>query len=298
MESALTRRSSRLPAAAALAGIAAIFAMAARGVLSHPSSVAGRETSGVILAVTCLLIYATAAILTLRPPLVSAPHPLALGARIGLILSACAVVNMSLEHFVALGPGLSALRGVSMWALMFMLYGAAGSITWQRTASPGLSLAAALWASVLSTIATVAFGFALTVFAMPYMRHILADAFAQSAMHDSAAFVVRNTLESASSHLIIAPMLAVLFGGLGAAASALLSSLNRRTALAAAACGLCLLVIGILALWRVSILPRPERPPFVLVGLLTLGIVFGSAHPLLAALLRQTPQAPDSLSPT
>jgi hypothetical protein len=135
-------------------------------------------------------------------------------------------------------------------------------------------------------VATLIFGFALGVLFMPYMQQILAGDYAQSGMSDPRAFVIRNTLDSASTHLLLAPLLAGLFGLIGGYACSRLHSLQRSAAMVLAGLETGLLIGGLTALRIATALARPERPPFVMMGLLALGIAMACAHPVVSAIRR------------
>jgi len=114
-------------------------------------------------------------------------------------------------------------------------------------------------------------------------------------MTDGRAFVIRNMLDGASSHLLIAPAVAALAGSASVTTCVFLKPVGRRTAAALAVCALMVLVGGVTALRYASSLERSARPPFVMLGLLGLGVALTSAGPLLAAM--QGPRArPDTLS--
>jgi len=64
----------------------------------------------------------------------------------------------------------------------------------------------------------------------------------------------------------------------------LLKPVGRRTAAALAACALAVLVGGVTSLRYASSLERSARPPYVMLGLLGLGVALTSAWPLVAAM--------------
>ena len=104
---------------------------------------------------------------------------------------------------------------------------------------------------------------------MPHMQTILVGASSQNGMMDSGILVIRNTLESGALHLLLAPLLAAFFGAMGGFAYSHLTSLHHRDVLKIGAVEVFLLLTGITSLCLVSTLARPERPPFVLMGLVT-----------------------------
>lgn len=274
-------------AAATLIGIALVFMLALYGVLAYPGSARGEGASRLILLIAGLAAYAGAAAWIWRQPAGSIKNAAAQGAKFGAVLATFELVNMGIEHFVPIGPTGSAVRGVGMWALIFVVFGAAGSAEYRRSQSLLLAALASIWSALVSTVAMLIFGFALGVFFMPYMQRILAGAFSESGMSDPYAFVVRHTLDSACSHLLIAPVVAALFGTVGGYACSLLRSVRRSAAMVVGGLNIGLMIAGITALRLGSSLARPERPPFVMTGLIALGVGMACAHAVFTAIRRR-----------
>jgi hypothetical protein len=178
------------------------------------------------------------------------------------------------------------VRGVGLWALMFVIFGAAGSASFQRSGSLGLAVFSSIWSAIVGTVATLIFGFGLATWFMPFMLNIVNGAYEQSGMSDPQAFVIRNTLDSASMHLLIVPFVAGVFGLIGGFVCSRLQPLHRKSVLLIAVLEMALLLAGMAALYMVSVLARPERPPFVMSGLLALGLAMACAHPVFTAIRR------------
>ncbi len=92
---------------------------------------------------------------------------------------------------------------------------------------------------------------------------------------------MRNLFDAASSHLLIAPAVAAIAGLFGAVMSSLLRSLSRKSRVIFGCVGLMLLSAGIASIRFASSLDRAQRPPYILFGLLALGVSLASAAPLL-----------------
>ena len=269
-----------------LAGLVLVFGLMLYSILSYPGSIQGVGLNSLLLLIVGLLAYTGVVVWTWRHRETSVQTALGQGAKFGAILAGGAWVNMAIEHFAPLGPTASMIRGVGMWALMFVAFGAAGSAAYQRSQSLGLAVLSSIWSALISTVATLLFGFALGALFMPYMQQILAGAYAQSGMSDPRAFVIRNTLDSASTHLLLSPVIAALFGAIGGFACSRLRFLSQSVAIRIGGLEIGLLLAGITALHFASTLERPERPPFVMTGLLALGIAMACAHPVFTAIRR------------
>jgi len=205
-----------------------------------------------------------------------------------ILLGAVAVLNHTLEIFAALDSSVSAILGVSMWGLMFLGFGVAASATYHRLGSLRLAVVAGVWCALVSTVATLLAGYAIGVLFMPHMQHILQGAYAQSGMADPQAFVIQNTLNSGAAHVLLAPLIAVVFGFASGLAGAFLAFIHRGVAITLALLELLLVGAGLAAIRYASLLNRPDRPPYIMFGLLALGVTMATVHPVLTAIRRQT----------
>ena len=111
------------------------------------------------------------------------------------------------------------------------------------------------------------------------------SAYQQSGMHDARAFVVRNTLDAASSHLLVSPLLGAFFSGVGALITERLTRARPSTAAALGVLGVFQLALSIGLIHYAMSLTRPERPPFIMTGMLLGGVALTYAAPVATALL-------------
>ena len=263
-----------------LAGIALL----GYATLRFPASLAAGGLTKALVSVGALLAYAAASEWAKRSPSNAVQSALRSGARVGVVLGTAALIGHTLEVFAALQAPIPAILGVGMWALMFLLLGVASAETYRREASIRLGIMSSIWGAMISSVATVVFAFSVGLLFMSQMQRVLSGALAVSGMTDARAFVIRNMLDGASSHLLIAPAVAVLAGAASGLASSMLKSVRRRTAVALAMCALLVLGGGVGALRFASLLERSARPPFVMLGLLLLGAAMTSAGPVFAVI--------------
>jgi hypothetical protein len=125
-----------------------------------------------------------------------------------VVLGAAAISGHTLEVFATLHPPIPAVLGVGMWGLMFLVLGGTSAETYRREESIALGILSSVWGALISAVTTVVFAFLVGWLFMARMQHMLAGAFALSGMTDGRAFVIRNMLDGASSHLLIAPAVA------------------------------------------------------------------------------------------
>jgi len=242
----------------------------------------GRTRAGV--SAGALLLYAAPSQWIKRSPSDQIRSAFRRGISFGAVLGAAALVGHTFEVFAALVPPLPAILGVGMWGLMFLLFGLASAETYRREESIALGIAASIWAALISAVITIVFAFTVGLLFMPQMQRVLAGAFAVSGMKDERAFVIRNMLDGASTHLLIAPAVAVLAGAASGIACYVLKPIRRPTAAALALCAVLVFAGGVGALRFASSLERSARPPFVMLGLLSLGVTLTSAGPVFAAI--------------
>lgn len=270
-----------------LLGIVVIFALMLYAALHYPASLSHGGWVSFLATAGALLAYGSAAVLAQCQSSASLQIALGQGTKVGIFLGAVAVLNHVLEIFAALDSSVSAILGVSMWGLMFLVFGSAASATYHRIDSLRLAVVASVWCALVSTVATLLAGYAIAVLFMPRVQHILQVAYAQSRMTDPQAFVIQNTLNSGAAHMLLAPLMAVIFGFTSGVAGFFLASIRRGVAIALAVFALFLVVAGLAAIRHASLLNRPDRPPYIMFGLLALGITMATAHPVLVTIRRQ-----------
>jgi hypothetical protein len=273
-------------ASALLLGIGVLFALLLYAVIRYPASLSQGGQLSLLLTAGALLAYAVAALWTRRTAPDSVRSALQQGGRIGLLLGTFAVLNHTIEIFAALDATLGAIFGVSMWALLFLTFGSVASATYQRSGSLGLAISASVWCALVSTVMTLLAGYTIALLFLPHMQQILQGVYAQSGMTDPQAFVIHNTLSSGASHALLSPIIALIFGCAGGIAGMLFGSIQRPVAIALGIGELLLLTAGLSAIGFASALHRSERPPYIMFGLLALGVTMACAHPILMAIRR------------
>jgi hypothetical protein len=264
-------------------GVVLVLASIGSGVLRAPAVVGQGGLSSLVASIGLLLLYGLAALWVRTRPASPARTALGFGAALGLVLGAVEAVNLVLETFANLSGPLSAIAGAGAMGLMVLLFGAAGSGAFRRTDSLGLAVLAAVWCALIGAVITCLFGLAINLAFLPHQQRIFGDAYLRSGMHDPRAFVIRNTLESASSHLLLMPLVATVFGFVGGLASEFLRPLPRRVVLALALVGIVQLIASVAAIRFALTLERSQRPPWIMGGMLAGGLALASVHPLCSA---------------
>jgi len=134
----------------------------------------------------------------------------------GVITGALEMINVGLENTAsaaAHGPTLS----IGFMAIVFSLWGIGGA----RTVGSGNSIRAGMATAILSSgicmLLAVTAGFWIELFIAPPDPASVSmwPEYRRSGWTDARAFGLANTLDSAFTHLIIAPFVAMVCGGIG-----------------------------------------------------------------------------------
>lgn len=193
----LAVRTARYPAFFSMPG--------ALGYLTEPAAA---------LAVYAAIIFALP-FLAVRFP--DVPATLRVGAVAGLIGGTIEVASTAVESLWALPQSVvSVVTGAAMLSL-FLLFGVAGWIGSRRTRSFWLGLGAAVWSAMIAILIVVTFGFLLVNLFLPQLAHgeVSDPDYLRSGWSDVRAFAIANTFDNGFSHLLEAPVIATVVGGIG-----------------------------------------------------------------------------------
>jgi len=196
-------------------GVLLDLALIGLSLLNYPSLLRPESIFTVIFCVGLLFIYSCLGIgLPVRANS-TAMIGLRQGTTFGLIIGGVFIVDISVEYFVNLGNQASTLSTLGFMALIFLLFAVASATGTQRTGRMYVGILASLWSAMLGSIIAVFFGLAVNFLFLQRLEQILASDYATSHIQNIQTFTFWNTLDSASSHLLEAPVLAIIFGTLG-----------------------------------------------------------------------------------
>ncbi len=196
-------------------GVLLDLALVGLSLLLHPSLLEARYVSTAIFCVILLLVYGCIGV---GLPLLSdqaVTRALWQGTGFGLLMGSVFVINIAVEYFFDMNSQASTLSTLGFMALLFLLFGVASARTVMQTGQLLLGVLTSVWSAFLAILITVLFGVVVNFFFQQRLEHILASDYLRSGMSDLGTFTFFNTLDSASSHLLEAPLLAAIFGILG-----------------------------------------------------------------------------------
>ena len=199
-------------------GAVLCLALISGGLLTYRSAFVGggpeAGPSSVMLALGLLTVYVAAGGVASRATGADVTVAVGEGTRIGAVIGVVWLVSHTIEVFTDGTTSLSLL----FFGAVFLLFGVAGLVGARRTGRIGVGVLAAAWAAMTSSLILVIYGLLLAYLFMSRMATIEAPDFARSGMHDAAAFTVANTIFSAGSHLLQAPVIAAGLGMIGSLA--------------------------------------------------------------------------------
>ena len=133
----------------------------------------------------------------------------------GLLTGTFEIVNMGIENGIPFSVHSPILQIGSMLTI-FTLWGIAGGRTARALKSISAGLLAAVSSAAICMLIGVTAGFVIQFFLVPPHPAYVATwaEFKRSGWTDARAFGLANTLDSGFTHLVVAPVVAAIFGGI------------------------------------------------------------------------------------
>jgi hypothetical protein len=256
------------------------------GVLRHRESMQGSGSRLLFTDTTLLLAYGATGIIIARSRSSSDLTAAArVGAQLGAGVGLVQIANHLIEAFI---PDRSFALVVAPVFLTFALLGATGAAAWEQTRSLSSVAGSGVCCAMIGTLVTLCFAISFNLLFAARIDWQLRDAYAVSGMHGPAAFRIRNILEASSEILVRMPLLGVVLAFAGAIIHRWISRESRRRAIVAGILTPLVFAVGSWALWHANVIERVARPPFVMVGVLLVGVALCAAYPIWSSLRRGT----------
>jgi hypothetical protein len=187
----------------ALARYPAIWSEGGRSYVLYPTAAFG------------LYAVAAAVVWPARGPATSAAFGTALwwGAAGGAV----SAIHLPLEDVATFSPSFQHEVDIALFLGLFACFVVPAVIVTRQTRSMAAGVLAAVGASLIAMLITVAAGFAFNFASIAHQESVLRGAFTHSGMHDEAAFTFVNSLDAAGTHLLEGPVIAALLGAIAAA---------------------------------------------------------------------------------
>ena len=213
-------------ALAVLALIVANLAMIAIGVAKYPAFFSQPGAHIVLLeSVSVLVAYAVAAVWIGRSRGTNWDAIVRCATLFGLLGGALEALNIGIENGIPVAIHIPALP-IGFMLTIFTSWGVAGFRTARSLNSIRAGLLSAVSSAGICMLVAVAIGFVIQFFfAPPDPEYVSTWAeFKRSGWTDPRAFGLANTLDSGFTHLVIAPVVALVFGGVASFIARLRSS--------------------------------------------------------------------------
>jgi type IV secretory pathway TrbD component len=216
--------------------IALSLGLIALHVLLYPPLLAMPDGWSFVLAPVVILALYAGVVLALPAVsrISSGIDALQVGTHVGLVAAAIEALNISLESLVAMPQTVTTLATGIFMIATFALWETASFLGAYRSQRIVSGVLAALWAAMVTMLLAVTYGFALLVVAMPRLAAFEASDpdFSRSHWTDLHAFTIANTLSHGATHLIEAPIVALVIGGIGAGVGRLVAQYREAKAVA------------------------------------------------------------------
>jgi hypothetical protein len=246
-------------------GVLVIVAAVVYGLGSDPGAARQLGVPQLGLLGVVLLAYLGAGIWAWKRRGVETETSLRTGGVVGILLGVAGAASLTLEYLGNLRPPFNAIVPAGEMGIMVLLFGAAATLTLRRSRPVALALLAAVWSAVVGTSLICAYGFLL---------HL-------AVLRPRGQGSLGNIVDSATQHMVIAPIVAVVAGTVAIAAALLQRSLRPRARLALALWDVVQGAAGIGLLAFATSLVRAERPPFVMAGMLLTAAALAGAPAVL-----------------
>jgi hypothetical protein len=168
------------------------------------------ESAGLLLLYLPLVLFATRV-----APL--PPRALLQATRLGAVASALQISHLCIERFVSLNGRWNGVVALASMLSTFTVWAISGFLARRSRQSTGVSVWMSIWSAIVTMTLTVAAGLALELFLAPRPLESMRSwgEFTRSGWTDLHAFAIANTLDAASSHLFIGPIVATVVGTIG-----------------------------------------------------------------------------------
>jgi len=187
------------------------------GMLRYSLIVTEAGVLSVLTPAFILLLYGVAAIWVTDQPNQASSGALKSGTVFGLVVGLTFIITIAVENFADMSRQVSTISTLGFMLLIFLIFAFAGWHGTKQSSQLSLGILASVWSSMIGVVIALLFGFTINfLFTQRLEQNLQASAeYLRSGSHDLETFTFWNTLDSASSHLLEAPIIAVVLGTLG-----------------------------------------------------------------------------------
>jgi hypothetical protein len=196
------------------------------GMLRYPLIVNEAGVLSLLTPAFLLLLYGVVAIIVTHKPGQARSSALKSGTVFGLLVGLTFIVTISVENFVDMDGQVSTISTLGFMLLIFLIFAHAGWHGTNESSQLSLGIFTSLWSAMIGVVIALLFGFTQRL-----EQNLQASAeYLRSSSHDLETFTFWNTLDSASSHLLEAPIIAVILGTMGSLIRLGFNKLQKKSA--------------------------------------------------------------------
>lgn len=201
------------------------------GIFHYPLIVREAGLLSLLAPVFMLLLYGVVAIRVTHEPGEARRSALKSGTIFGLLVGLTFIVTISVENFVDMKRQVSTASTLGFMLLIFLIFASAGWHGTHESRHLSLGIFTSVWSAMIGVVIALLFGFAINfLFTQRLEQNLQASAeYLRSGSRDLETFTFWNTLDSAFSHLLEAPIIAVVFGTLGSLSSLGFSQFQKKS---------------------------------------------------------------------
>ena len=202
------------------------------GMLRYPLIVNEAGVLSLLTPAFLLLLYGVVAIIVTHKPGQARSNALKSGTVFGLLVGLTFIVTISVENFVDMDRQVSTISTLGFMLLIFLIFAYAGWHGTNESSQLSLGIFTSLWSAMIGVVIALLFGFTINfLFTQRLEQNLQASAeYLRSGSHDLETFTFWNTLDSASSHLLEAPIIAVVLGTMGSLIRLGFNKLQKKSA--------------------------------------------------------------------
>ena len=213
-----------------ISAVVLIVGLIGYGMLRYPHILSEAGVSSILVPVFILLLYGVVAVWGTHQPGQAHRAALKSGTAFGLLVGITFIISISVENFATMSVQISTISTFGLMLLTFMLFALAG---WRAAKDSGqlrVGIFASIWSAMTGVLLALIFGFAINfLFTQRLEQNLQTSAeYFRSGSHDLVTFTFWNTLDSASSHLFEAPIIAAILGISGSLISLGFSQLRKK----------------------------------------------------------------------
>ena len=187
------------------------------GTIRYPLIVSEGGLFSLLTPAFMLLVYGVVAIRITHQPIQASSSTLKSGTLFGLLVGITFIFTISVENFFDIGQQAITISTLGFMLFIFLVFAYAGWHGTRESSQLPLGILSSVWSAMIGVVIALIFGFIVNfLFTQRLEQNLQASAeYLQSGSHDLETFTFWNTLDSASSHLLEAPIIAIVFGTLG-----------------------------------------------------------------------------------